>query len=107
MVFHDGLLYCVSDNGIAQCIEAATGVILNRKRIGGNFSASPTLAADRIYFTDESGKTTVIRAGQDLETIAENDLQQRTLASMGVVGNAIIMRTETTLYRIEQESGGG
>ncbi len=102
MIAHAGLLYCVSDNGIAQCIDIGTGDVLYQERLGGNFSASPTFAGDRIYFTSESGVTTVIKAGEVFEKIAENDLQERTLASMAIIGDAIIMRTADALYRIEE-----
>lgn len=102
MIGHEGLIYCVSDNGVAQCIDADSGDVLYQKRLGGNFSASPTLARDRIYFTNESGVTTVIKTGRVFEIISENDLQERTLASMAIVGDAIIMRTAEALYRIEE-----
>ncbi len=101
MIGHDGLIYCVSDNGVAQCIEADTGEVVYQKRLGGNYSASPTLAGDRIYFTSEAGVTTVIRVGRTFEKLSENDLGERTLASMAVIGDAIIMRTADALYRIE------
>ncbi len=102
MIGHQGLVYCVSDNGIAQCIDVQKGDLLYKQRLGGNFSASPTLARDRIYFTSESGVTTVIKTGTAFEKIAENDLQERTLASMAIAGDAIIMRTAKALYRIEE-----
>ena len=44
MVAHDGLVYSISDDGIATCVEAETGELVYRKRIGGNYSASPLLA---------------------------------------------------------------
>jgi outer membrane protein assembly factor BamB len=102
MIGHEGLIYCVSDNGVAQCIEADTGEVVYQKRLGGNYSASPTLAGDRIYFTSEAGVTTVIRTGREFEQLSENDLGERTLASMAVIGDAIILRTADALYRIEE-----
>jgi outer membrane protein assembly factor BamB len=102
MIGHAGLVYVVSDNGVAMCIEADSGDVVYQKRLGGNYSASPVLAANRIYFTSETGVTTVVAVGRDFEKLAENDLTERTLASMAVVGNAIIMRTASALYRIEQ-----
>ena len=102
MIGDKGLVYCVSDSGIAQCMDAKTGDVLYQQRLGGNYSASPTLARDRIYFTNESGVTVVVKAGEEFQRLAENDLGERTLASMAIVGDAIIMRTEDALYRIEE-----
>ncbi len=100
MIAHEGLVYSVSDDGIALCTEAATGDVVYRKRLGGNYSASPLLAAGRIYFTSEEGVTTVIAAGRDYEVLAKNDLGERTLASLGVVDDSLLIRTTAALYRI-------
>jgi outer membrane protein assembly factor BamB len=101
MIARDGLIHSVSDNGIAMCVDAETGDVIYKKRIGGSFSASPLLVKDRIYFTDEAGMTTVVQAGREFNVLAENDLGERTLASAAVDGNALIMRTADAVYRIE------
>ena len=100
MIAHEGLVYSVSDDGIALCVEAKTGEVVYRKRLGGNYSASPLMAAGRIYFTSEEGVTTVVEAGREFKEIASNDLGERTLASLGVVGDSILLRTVDALYRI-------
>ncbi|NND98057.1 MAG: PQQ-binding-like beta-propeller repeat protein [Pirellulaceae bacterium] len=100
MIAHDGLIYSVSDNGVAMCVNAESGEIVYQKRLGGNFSASPVLAGDHIYFTDESGRTTVVKTGRQCTIVAENDLEERTLASMAVAGDSLIVRTADALYRI-------
>ena len=102
MIGHEGLIYSVSDNGIAVCTDSETGDTVYKQRLGGNFSASPILASGNVYFTSEEGVTTVVSTGREFNAIAENDMQERTLASLAVVGNAIIMRTDKALYRIEQ-----
>lgn len=102
MIGYQGLIYSVSDNGVAQCTDADSGDVIYKKRLGGNFSASPFIAAGLIYFTDEAGVTTVVKAGEEFEVIAKNDLEERTLASAAVVNDAIFMRTADALYRIEK-----
>ena len=93
-------LYMVSDNGIAACLDAKIGREWWRRRLGGGFSASPLAAAGRIYFTSESGETTVLRPGRQYEELARNRVEGRTLASLAVDGDAILLRTATHLYRI-------
>ncbi len=100
MIAHEGLVYSISDDGIAMCVEAETGELVYRKRIGGKFSASPLLAGDYLYFTSEQGVTTVIKAGPEFEVVAENDLEERTLASLAVVDNSNLLRTAEAIYRI-------
>ncbi|KLU03029.1 putative serine/threonine protein kinase afsK [Rhodopirellula islandica] len=102
MLADDEFIYSVSDDGIAMCVEAATGDIVYKKRVGGGFSSSPILVGNKIYYTNESGVTTVVATGPDYKVLAENDLGERTLASAAVDGNALIMRTADAIYRIEE-----
>jgi outer membrane protein assembly factor BamB len=94
-------LYLVSDTGIATCVDASTGTQHWQERLGGNFSASPTFADGRIYILDEDGVTTVIAPGKSFEKLATNTLEGRTLATPAFVDQAIFLRTDTHLYRIE------
>jgi len=57
---------------------------------------------NKIYYTNESGLTTVIASGPDYKVLAENDLGERTLASAAVHGNALFIRTADAIYRIEE-----
>ena len=100
MVAYDGLLYSVSDDGIVLCVDAATGEIVYRKRLGGGFSASPLLAGGNLYFTSEEGVTTIVKAGREFELISESDVGERTLSSLAIVDADILMRTSKALYRI-------
>ena len=100
VIAHDGLVYSISDGGIALCVDAETGDVVYQQRVGGNFSASPLMSGDHIYFTSEQGVTTVVRAGPVFVKVAENDIGERTLASLAVVDNSILLRTANALYRI-------
>jgi outer membrane protein assembly factor BamB len=102
MIASDGLVYSISDDGIALCVEGESGEVVYRQRIGGNFSASPLLAGGNLYFTSEEGVTTVVRAGRQFDKIAENDMGERTLASLAVAGDTLVLRTSNALYRIGQ-----
>ena len=73
-----------------------------QSRVGGTFSASPLYAAGRIYLFDEDGKATVLEAGREFKVLAENLLDNGFMASPAVVGDALILRTSTDVYRIEQ-----
>ena len=97
------LLFMVDDRGVGACLEAKTGREIWRERIGGDFSASPILVDGKIYFFDQNGKSTVIKAAPQYEVIAENQLDEGLMASPAVSGNALFVRTKTRLYRIEEK----
>ena len=96
-------LYMVSDNGIASCLDALTGRRLWQARLGGNVSASPLAAGNRIYFTNETGETTVIEDAPEYKELVKNRVQGDTLASFAVDGSALLLRSDSALYRIEQD----
>ena len=95
------LLYMVSDNGIASCLDAKSGKEVWRQRLPGTYSASPVFADGKIYFLNEVGETTVIAPGGDFRKLASNLLDGEFLASMAVSGRAFYLRSSTHLYRVE------
>jgi outer membrane protein assembly factor BamB len=96
------LLFMVSDGGIVTCVEAKTGEIVWRARVGGTYSASPVSGNRRVYLFSEEGKTTVIEAGREFKVLASNQLDEGFMASPAIAGRALFLRTVTHLYRIEQ-----
>ena len=98
----DGLLFMVSDNGIASCLDGKTGQEIWKERIGGNFSASPLLSGDKLYLLSEEGDTTIVRASRKFEKLAKNSLGDRTLASMAVVDNDLLIRSKSALWRVRK-----
>lgn len=102
-VLVDGRLYLLHDTGIMAVLDAETGKELYKARVGGvghTFSASPLVAAGRIYFFDEEGTTIVVTPGEEYREIRQNTLDEMTLASPAVADNSLFIRTETKLYRI-------
>jgi outer membrane protein assembly factor BamB len=93
-------LYVLADNGIASCLDARTGAVRWRQRLGNSFSASPVSADGHVYFLDEDGRTVVLNAGSKGEILGTNVLDGPALASMAVAPHSFIIRTGTNLYRI-------
>jgi outer membrane protein assembly factor BamB len=99
----DGRIYMVDDAGLASCVDAKTGADVWRGRLKGNYSASPIYAGGRLYFFSEDGVGTVIEAGgPKMKVVVENELDDGFMASPAVTGDALILRTRTHLYRVEQ-----
>jgi len=68
--------------------------------VAGSCSASLLHAGGRIYLTDESGKTFVFKAGISFKLLAENDLEERTLATPIAVPGGLVIRTENAIWKI-------
>jgi outer membrane protein assembly factor BamB len=95
------LIFLVHDAGVASCVDAKTGSVQWSKRLSGRFSASPISAGGRVYYFGEDGTTTVVRAAREYEELASNHLDDGCMASPAATGRALIVRTKTNLYRIE------
>jgi len=102
-VYKKPYLYTITENGIAMCLDEATGEMVWRERIGGKYSASPLLAGDKIYFLDEKANTTVVKVGPAFKVIARNNLTGRCQASMAVAKGRIIIRADKRLYCISSK----
>jgi len=96
-------LYMVNDQGIVSCLDIQTGEPTWTQRMGGRHSASPIHAGGRIWLFDEDDKSRVIEANpREFRLLAENPLDAGCMASPAVLGDALIVRTKTHLYRIER-----
>ena len=95
------LLYMVAVKGTLTCLEAKTGKVVWEERLSGNYGASLLHANGRIYVSSKKGKTIVVEPGRTFKKLAENDLEGGFWASPAVEGNSLLLRTETHLYRIQ------
>lgn len=102
-LFVDDAIYLADDDGLLSCLDAKTGRVRWSERAGRAYSASPLYANGLLYFLDEYGLATVVKPGASFQEVATNKLGERSLASCGVDGDAILLRTEKALYRIEKK----
>ncbi len=100
-LYLNGLLYMTSDEGVVSCNDPKTGEILWAERLGGKgqYAASPIHAQGRIYFSSSEGNFPVLEAGKEFKVLARNKLDAGCMASPAVVGNALVIRTKTHVYR--------
>jgi outer membrane protein assembly factor BamB len=104
-VLHGDRLYMVNDMAsIATAYEAATGRVVWQGRLGEarreGFSSSPVVADDKVFLTNDSGETFVLRAGPQFEVLRVNRLEAAVLASPALVDGHFYFRTEGELLAI-------
>ena len=102
-VIHEGHIYTISQDGVAECFELKTGNRLWEERLTGpssrNSSWSSMLLADgKIYVPNQSGDVFVLRAGPKFEVLATNSVNEPTNASLAVSNHDLFMRTDTSLW---------
>jgi outer membrane protein assembly factor BamB len=104
LAYEEGL-YVLTNNGIITRFDAKTGVQTFKARIGvgGDFTASPWGYDGKIFCMNEEGKTFVLRAGDKYELLNSNDLDEMALATPAMIGDRLILRTESHLYSIRNQ----
>jgi len=93
----NGMIYLVTDTGVASCLDSVSGEAVWNERLRGNFSASPVFAGGRIYFSNQ-----VIKPSRSYTRVAMNTLDDGLMASPAIAGKALYLRTASHLYRIEE-----
>lgn len=93
----------VSDTGVASCLEAATGRLVWRQRMGDRHSASLVSANGLVYFLSDKGVMTVVRPGEKFEEVAKNDLGEETNASPAISNGRMFLRGDKHVFCITPE----
>jgi hypothetical protein len=99
-LYRDGRLFIVNDTGIATCLDALEGHTMWQHRLRGRFSMSPVGCRDRILVTNEEGHSTIFKAADQFEVLAENDLDEPQLATPALAGDRLYFRSAGHLWCI-------
>jgi outer membrane protein assembly factor BamB len=104
-LLYEGVLYLVKDGGIFTSLDPKTGAIFKQGRLTGaldTYYASPVAGAGKIFLIGMNGQATVLKAGEQWEILAHNDLEDQCYATPAIVDNRIYLRTRNTLYCFEE-----
>ena len=97
----DGRLYLVRNGGILSCLDATSGKIVYRGRLGtsGPYFSSPIAAGGRLYMGSGDGAVAVVAPGDTLNVLARNDLGEPIYATPAVSPEGVLyVRTTSALY---------
>jgi outer membrane protein assembly factor BamB len=99
-LYYKGRVYTVTYGGVVSCLDAGSGKVIFRGRLGalGAYFSSPVAAGGRIYFASEEGVVSVIGSGDTLEVLARNNLEEPIFATPAIVESVIYIRTPAHVY---------
>jgi outer membrane protein assembly factor BamB len=103
----DDLIYVLSNNnGLLTCLNTKTGEPnYQQERLEEirEVYASPVAAKDRVYVLSRDGKCVVLKKAPKLEILATNKLDDKTDASIALVGKELFIRGQQYLYCIAEK----
>jgi outer membrane protein assembly factor BamB len=99
-LFYRDRLYLVRDGGLLTSYAPDGTLHLDRRRLGvlGQYVASPVAADGRLYLASESGTVVVVRAGDTLDVLARNDLDDPIMATPAIAADTLYVRTAHYLW---------
>lgn len=103
-------LYLLTDLGVLNCVEIATGKSVWAKRVTTTtVSSSPVMIDGKIYCPDEKGIVTVVDASPEFKSYGQSPLGDPTHATPAVAGGRLYFRTFHRLValRASPESASG
>lgn len=102
-ILYGDYLYIMTDAGLLTCLDAMTGKVqYDSKRFPtpAHFAGAPVAFEGKILITSQDGDTYVLKAGPVHEILGTNSLGEGVIASLGIAGDSIYIRSEKNLYRI-------
>jgi len=99
-VAYGDLLFAWFDRGVVTCLDAPTGEIVWRERIGGDYFGSPVRVADRLYGISREGEVVVLAAAREFQVLARIDLEDRSNSTPAIADGVMYLRTASHLMAI-------
>lgn len=97
------LIFTISDNGFAQCLDKTNGNLYWSERITGDFKASPLATEKAIYYFNLDGVSTVVAADKSFTVLSRNNLGEGVIASPAIAKNHLIIHTKKGMICIGNE----
>ena len=103
---HGDYLYLINDiQSILTVFNAKTGELAYQDRLGPpvkeGFSSSPVAVGNKLFFTNDDGRTFVVEAGPVFKLLRTNDMGARVIASPALVDGTWYWRTDRELIAIQ------
>ena len=102
-----GLLFMVSDQGTATCLDAKTGEVKWTERLPGTYTASLMVRGDTVCAFADDGKAVLFKAAAEFEQVGRNELGGRIQATPAAAGGGLIVRTDGALYLLTESKAPG
>ena len=96
----NGMLYIATTYGAFACYDAKTGEKLWSQEFGDAIYSSPVFADGKVYVTDMTGKTHIIKSTRDYQPVATPELGEKAVCSPVFQDGKVYLRGMNNLYCI-------
>ena len=96
----DDLIFLWDDRGTVTCLDAGSGKLHWRERVGGRYYCSPVWVDGRLYCVSREGEMRVIAADKTYRSLATIDLGDDGNAVPAIAGGIMYIRTQNRLFSL-------
>ena len=100
-LFSQGRLYLWGDKGVVTCLNAASGLILWKGRVGGNFSSSPIRIGEEILNISSDGEMVTLVDGEEFQVLGRREVDEECRATPAVADGILLVRTKSKLFALD------
>ena len=97
-------LYLWGDRGVVTCVDAGSGTIQWRGRVGGSYSSSPIALGGTVLNVSADGEVVVIADADQFEVLGRRDLGEPSRATPAVADGRVLFRSERRLFAADLSS---
>jgi len=94
----NGLVFVATSYGVFACFDAKTGTKQWSQEYGDAFYSSPVYADGKVYITDMSGKTHIVKATKEYQLIGTPELGEKAVCSPVFANGRVYLRGMNQLY---------
>ena len=108
-VLYQNRIYLVCNGGLFTAVNAETGKIVYRKRLGGTgqYSASPVVANGCLYMASNRGLVSVVKTGDEFEIVFQHNLKEPVFVTPAVDASTLYIRTKSRLLAFRSHLTSG
>ncbi len=93
------MLFLISDGGIASCLKTASGEVLWRERLEGNYFASPVLINGKVCIVSREGEVRILSITKEkMKVLGLSKLGEKTYNTPAISPKSIFFRTYSTIH---------
>jgi outer membrane protein assembly factor BamB len=98
-VVRDGKVYVIS-GAVVSCGDLESRAVAWRKRLAGDFWATPVLVGDHLYCVNRDGRVFVVDITDQGNVVGENELGEEINATPAVANGGLYIRSHEHLWKI-------
>lgn len=104
----DGFLYLLKSGGIFTALDAESGEVVKRERLGetDQYWASPVFADGKIVTAGLGGQLSVVRSGAEWEVLSTTSVEGQVWSTPAIAGDRVLVRSQEALYCFQGDGAG-